>query len=108
MFKEVFPRKLEHVGQTAALALIADAETLCARVFGGGQPRAVALVAALKFSFGVRCEEDAAYRWIGDTLRNPRISNSRVGAASLERQALAWLKAVNGRARAAGGPVEGR
>ena len=107
MFSRIFPAKLDHVGEAAARAVIADADVLCHQVFGDGHERAVALVATLKFSFGMRCEDDSAYPWIGRTLRNPRLTDPRARSAGLERQALAWLKAVNGRVRAAGEYVEG-
>ena len=95
---EIFPAKLDHIGVAAAEDIVHRAEALSDEVFGREQERAVALLAILKFSFGVRCADDPAYPWIGATLRNPRTTDPKTRAASLERKAVMWLKAVNARA----------
>ncbi len=95
----VFPSKLEAIGIAAGREIIDRAETLAWAVYGEDNPRAVAVMSILMFSFGAHCGEDPVYPWIGATLRDPKIADSRTRADRLERRAIIWLKAVNARAR---------
>lgn len=96
---EVFPSKFAYVGREAAEELVHRAELLAGEVFGVDDPRAVAVLSILQFTFGMRCDDDPLYPWIGATLRDPRIVDPKRRAARLERRAVIWLKAVNTEAR---------
>jgi hypothetical protein len=97
----IFPSKLDFIGAAAAEELVRRAEARAAALFGEDEPRAVAMLAILMFSFGVKCLEDPLYPWIAATLDNPRSTDPKPRAARLERRAVIWLRAVN--ADAAGG-----
>lgn len=98
---EVFPSKLAYIGHEAAETLVYRAERLASEVFGGDDPRAVAVLAILQFAFGTHCDADPLYPWIATTLRDPRIADPQRRAARLEKRAVIWLRAVNANTRAA-------
>lgn len=98
---EVFPTKLAFVGEEAVKALVDRAERLSAEVFGGDDPRTVAILTILEVAFGMYFDTDPLYPWISTTLRDPRIRDPKHRAERLERRAIIWLRAVNASVRTA-------
>lgn len=95
MFGSIFPSKLRFIGQDAAEQLVDQAEEQALRVFGADNPRGVAVMAVLGFSFGAGFAHDPLLPWIGVTLQEERFGDAATRARRLEQRAILWLKAVN-------------
>jgi hypothetical protein len=100
--ESTFPTKLAFIGAPAAEEIVRRAEARAEELFGDDDPRSVAVLAILMFSFGVKCLEDPLYPWLAATLHNPRSTDAASRAVRLERRALIWLRAVNADAAATG------
>ncbi|MDI1475408.1 hypothetical protein [Polyangium sp. y55x31] len=94
-FGAIFPSKLRFIGQAAAEELVDRVEVMSRSVFGAYQPRALAVMAVLGFSFGVGFADDPLLPWIGAILRSEHIEDAATRALRLERSAVLRLKTVN-------------
>lgn len=89
----IFPEKAEYVGRENLTVLVRAARDE-ARKYQFPETRGDTLMVVLKFAFGHGCAGDPLYPWIGNTLRDERITTPEARASRLERKALNWLDAV--------------
>jgi len=91
--REMYPQKVEYVGDEALFELIdAGSEEALAHEMESADGRA--LLCALKFAFGHGCSGDPLYPWIGNTLSSEKIVDGEARTKRLRRKALTWLDEV--------------
>ena len=88
----IFPEKAEYVGRENLTLLIRAGRDEGKKY--EFQSRGENLMVVLKYAFGNGCADDLLYPWIGNTLRDDRITTPEARANRLEKKSLNWLDAV--------------
>jgi hypothetical protein len=91
----VYPQKLQYVGEPAVRALLRKGISTATLVGLGVDVRSIVLLCVLMFAFGHECVRDPLYPWIQRTLADPLITGQDARARRLETQAVTWLRHVN-------------
>lgn len=89
----IFPEKAEYVGQKPLTALINGARSV-ARQFQLPPTQGDTVMIVLSYAFGHGCADDPLYPWIGNTLRDEKITTPQARVERLQRKALTWLDHV--------------
>jgi len=92
---DVYPQKLQYVGEWAVRDLLKKGISTAAQVGLGAEVRSIVLVCVLMFAFGHECVRDPLYPWIERTLVDPLITGQDARARRLEAKAVTWLRHVN-------------
>jgi hypothetical protein len=88
------PRKAARSGEAALAQLISEATSRGRRQYGFQQPRSLALMAVLAFSFGWKFDTDPFLPWISRSLARGAVADPEAVAHVLERRSTTWLSAV--------------
>ena len=86
----LYPEKCRLAGDAALRALIECAEREAAD-HGIDSADGVVLVAKLMFLLGQGCPRDLQFRWIGETLDDPGVSDGAARIEQLRRKSDAWI-----------------
>lgn len=93
MTSEIYPQKAAYLGQATVKVLIQKAIDE-ASVYEISEPTSMALIYVLMLAFGHGCTKDPLYPWIERTLKNPRLTDSKIRAERLKKKSLTWLDHV--------------
>lgn len=99
LMSRIHPRKAARTGEPALLQLISEAISRAYEAYGFRQPRSLALLPVLAFSFGWRFDTDPFLPWISRSLNRGASSDPEKVAQTLERRSITWLSAVLRNAR---------
>jgi hypothetical protein len=90
---DIYPQKALHIGEAGLMALIHEGLREAKR-YGLTTVRHQVLIIALMFGFGHSCIADPLRPWIGQTLRDECIGDSRARVEHLEMKSLMLLRDV--------------
>lgn len=88
-----FPEKAEYVGKKEITALIKEGRAE-AKKYGLPKIEGETPMIVLMYAFGHGCAEDPLYPWIGNTLRDDKITTPEARTERLKKKAMTWLDHV--------------